>query len=107
MERISSREDFDRLVGSGSDFLLLKHSVTCGVSRKAMEEYKKFIEGEDGFDYYYLVVQTDRGLSDYVAKVLGVKHESPQLFLFRDGDLVWHDSHYLINVEEISKHVQT
>lgn len=107
MKHIESIEQFNELVRSKKDFLLLKHSDTCGISQKAMEEYREFIEDDDDFGHYYLVVQLDRDVSDFVAKKLGVKHESPQMFLFRKGELVWHDSHYSITADEIKKHVQT
>ena len=37
-------------------------------------------------DGYYLVVQEERKLSDYIAEKTNVKHESPQAFYFIDGE---------------------
>ena len=34
---------------------------------------------------------------------LGVKHESPQLLLFNEGELVWHASHGAITEEALKK----
>lgn len=102
MKHISSEEDFLELVRSGDRFFLLKHSSTCPVSKKAFGEVEGFLDEID-FEVYYLVVQRDRGLSDFVGEYFSVKHESPQLFLIEDGLVVWHDSHFLINRDEMSR----
>ncbi len=39
-------------------------------------------------DGYYLIVQQERDLSDYIAKKTNVKHESPQAFYFVNGEMV-------------------
>jgi bacillithiol system protein YtxJ len=40
-------------------------------------------------------------LSDTVAERLGVRHESPQALLIKDGRAVWHASHWSITSEAL------
>ena len=54
-------------------------------------------------DGYYLVVQEERKLSDYIAEKTNVKHESPQAFYFIDGEATWNASHSDINVSSLAQ----
>ena len=58
---------------------------------------------ERDIDGYYLVVQEERKLSDYIAEKTNVKHESPQAFYFVDGKAVWNASHSDINVSTLAQ----
>ncbi len=49
-------------------------------------------------DGYYLIVQQERDLSDYIAKKTNVKHESPQAFYFVNGEMVWNRDHGWISM---------
>lgn len=53
-------------------------------------------------DGYYLIVQQERDLSDYIAKT-NVKHESPQAFYFVNGEMVWNRDHGDINVSSLAQ----
>ena len=53
-------------------------------------------------DGYYLVVQEERKLSDYIAEKTNVKHES-QAFYFIDGEATWNASHSDINVSSLAQ----
>lgn len=44
-----------------------------------------------------LVVQESRDLSALVARETGVRHESPQVILFRGGEVAWSASHGAID----------
>jgi thioredoxin 1 len=52
-----------------------------------------------------ITVQTHRPVSDAVAKLLGVRHETPQAILLRDGKVVWNASHFRITATELDKAV--
>lgn len=74
--------------------LIFKHSAYCGLSGVAFDELQTHLAGpEPGVDYWLLTVQTGRAASDAVASRLGIRHESPQAILVRDGRAVWHASH--------------
>ena len=86
--------------------LLFKHSRYCGVSCEALDELQVHIEGATpgAVSYKMVTVQTDRPVSDAVAQRLGVRHETPQAILLKDGKPVWKASHFRItatNLEEV------
>ena len=56
-----------------------------------------------------VTVQTHREVSNAVARKLGVRHETPQALLIRDGRVVWSASHFRVTataVEEAIKRSQ-
>lgn len=54
-------------------------------------------------DGYYLIVQEERELSNYIEEKTGIKHESPQAFYFVNGEASWHESHDNITVSSLAK----
>lgn len=96
MKRLNENEAFEKEVEAGDLFLLLKHSSTCPISQAAYDEYEKFAKEHENIKTYYLIVQEDRPLSNYVAEHFRIKHESPQAILFKNSEPVWHASHWKI-----------
>jgi bacillithiol system protein YtxJ len=46
-----------------------------------------------------MVIQENRELSELIARETAVRHESPQVLLFRDGRVTWSASHGGITLE--------
>jgi bacillithiol system protein YtxJ len=84
--------------------LLFKHSFTCGVSAEALDELIAHLN-EDKVDVRYamVTVQTHREVSNAVSAKLGVRHETPQALLVRDGRVVWSASHFRVNADELTR----
>lgn len=82
--------------------LVFKHSTTCPISAAAYRQ----IEGVDG-DVNIIVVQTARGVSNELANRTGIRHESPQAIVLKDGKPVYHASHYSVTAEEINGKLRT
>jgi len=77
--------------------LLFKHSRTCGISCEALDELRAHLEaGSAAAAYRLITVQSHRHISDEAAARLGVRHETPQAILLRDGQPVWTASHFRI-----------
>ena len=84
--------------------LLFKHSESCGVSAEALDELEAHIaEGGAAVRYAVVTVQTHRELSNLVASRLGVRHETPQAILVRDGRAIWTASHVRVNAGELAR----
>jgi bacillithiol system protein YtxJ len=94
--RVSTIEDFEKVMKDTPDFLLIKHSLTCPISSSAFEEYGQFVKDNPDIQAFYLYVQEDRPLSNYIAETYGIKHESPQALYIKNGDVVWNASHWKI-----------
>lgn len=48
-----------------------------------------------------MIVQTARALSDEIAARTGVEHETPQVFILRDREVLWTASHGQIRAEAV------
>ena len=85
--------------------LLFKHSRYCGVSCEALEELQSHIDARaDGAVAYKMItVQTHRPVSDAIAQRLGLRHETPQAILLRDGKVVWNASHFRITATQLDQ----
>ncbi len=85
---------------------MFKHSLTCGTSDAAYAEFRDFAgAGADGLASRCAVVevQTAREVSDELARRTGVRHESPQALLLRDGEAIWHASHWRIRGDHLRR----
>jgi bacillithiol system protein YtxJ len=99
--KLSSIEEFKNIIDVVSDFFIVKHSLTCPISHEAFDEYEKFVQAHPELKAYYLYVQDDRALSNYIAETYLIKHESPQVIRFKEGKAVWHASHWKINYKTL------
>ncbi|MFS0575654.1 bacillithiol system redox-active protein YtxJ [Sporosarcina sp. 179-K 3D1 HS] len=82
---------------------IMKHSSTCPISATAFQAFRAV---ETDVPKQYLVVQQSRALSNEIEAELGIRHESPQLFLLKDGGAVWNASHYDISESKIKQALQ-
>jgi bacillithiol system protein YtxJ len=85
--------------------VLLKHGATCPISAHARDEVAAFIGAHPEIPVYGLEVTGNRDLSSAVAMRLGVTHESPQIFILRDGKVAWSAAHYDITRRGLEDHL--
>jgi bacillithiol system protein YtxJ len=81
--------------------LIFKHSTQCPVSAQAYEEFTGFVEGFRDLSCGAVLVIENRKLSNAIAERFGVRHESPQALLVKDGRVVWHASHWSITYDSL------
>jgi len=100
--RIQDQQSLDRLFAESKlrPILLFKHSNACGISSRAYREMEKLD------DVNLLEVQSARELSREVAAITGVRHETPQVIVLKDGKAVWNASHYDVNARSVSEALQ-
>ncbi|HUG40199.1 MAG TPA: bacillithiol system redox-active protein YtxJ [Longimicrobiales bacterium] len=73
--------------------VLYKHSPLCGLSAVAAREVRSFLEGSPGTPVYLVDVIRERRLARGLGERLGIRHESPQAIVLRDGVAIWSASH--------------
>lgn len=90
--------------------VIFKHSETCGVSARAYSEMLKLaaqvasLSSERGnVSIGIVAIQTARNVSDEIEVRTGVEHESPQVFVMMNGQVVWSASHGAIRVEAVEQ----
>lgn len=95
---VDTMEVLERLVAESHSrpVILFKHSLTCGISSGVYREVSRVAA-----DINLIIIQTHRDLSNAIAQLTGVRHESPQAIVLRDGKPVYHASHYDIEADHI------
>jgi bacillithiol system protein YtxJ len=106
LTQLSDIKSLEAVIAESSDrpVLLFKHSRSCGVSCEALDELHGHIEsGPGGVSYGIITVQSHRHVSDAAAQRLGLRHETPQAILVRDGRVEWSATHFAITAETLSR----
>lgn len=86
--------------------VIFKHSTRCGISRMVKRQFEKeYNYDERKVKLYYLDLLKYRELSKRVAEDFGVFHESPQLLIIKNKNVVFHTSHSDISAEKIREYV--
>ncbi|MDQ3821320.1 MAG: bacillithiol system redox-active protein YtxJ [Acidobacteriota bacterium] len=81
--------------------ILFKHSTTCPISANAYKQMSR-VKG----DVSLVVVQRARDVSNEIESRTGVRHESPQVVLLRNGEAVWTASHFDITSDAVERAVK-
>lgn len=85
--------------------IIFKHSLTCSISSMIKNRLERAGSLPEA-DFYYLDLLTYRALSDRVAHLFGIEHESPQVLLIKDGACIYHESHYGIMMDELQQQIE-
>ena len=105
-ELSSTAEVDDAIMASNSNpQVILKHSPRCGISfmaKRNLDHMPKL----DNVGYFLIDVIRDRAVSQYLAEKLGIRHESPQAFVLKEGTVTWHGSHHRITDEVVVNSIQ-
>ena len=102
-------DDLDRVLADSAErpLLLFKHSYSCGTSAEALDELVTHLNQRDHDIRVVLVtVQTQRDVSNAVTTRLGIRHETPQALLIRDGRVVWSASHFRVTSAAIDQAIR-
>jgi bacillithiol system protein YtxJ len=83
--------------------LIFKHSTQCPVSDQAYEEFSRFLETSGEMTCGVVLVIENRDVSNAIASRLGVRHESPQAIVVRDGKQKWNASHWSITADALTE----
>ena len=102
VKQLTSVEELNGFVGQPGKHLLFKHSTTCPISAKAHQEFQSYVEENDASAAIVHVIE-DRPVSNQIAEDFGIKHESPQIFLIKDGEVKWNTSHWKITKDAIKE----
>ena len=83
--------------------IIFKHSTTCSISAAAKSKIERqwADSGLANVPIYYLDLLRFRPLSTQVAEQFGIRHESPQLLLIKDGECHYDASHMGIRLTEV------
>ena len=80
--------------------VIFKHSNRCSISSVALQRLQRANQPGE-IDFYFLDLIRYRSLSNKIAEVFKVHHESPQVLLIKHGKCIFHESHLSIDMHEI------
>jgi bacillithiol system protein YtxJ len=84
--------------------IIFKHSTRCSVSMMAKRKFElDWTIVPEGTPLYFLDLLRFRSLSNKIAGLFQVHHESPQLLLIRDGECIYETSHGEISAEDAAQ----
>jgi monothiol bacilliredoxin len=101
--RIDDRAALENLLTDSTKkpVIVFKHSNACSISARAYREMEKVD------DVNILEVQSARDVSRELANLTGVRHETPQVIVLRDGKAVWNASHFDVTAADVMKAVES
>lgn len=103
---ITSNEEIEAVLLASNERtqVVYKHSGSCSISFFAKLNIDKphLWEGKD-VNLYIIDVINNRPVSLEFAERVRIRHESPQLFIIKDGEVVWSDSHAAVNSANIKR----
>jgi bacillithiol system protein YtxJ len=105
---LETMADLDAALAGSTErpILIFKHSITCGSSEVAREEIEEVSEAIDHegwpIDLYIVRVQAARAVSNDIEARLRVRHESPQVLLISNGQVIWRATHFRVTAMAIA-----
>jgi len=102
--RIDDHAALENLLADSKEktVIVFKHSNACSISARAYREMEKF----DG-QVNILEVQSAREVSRELANLTGIRHETPQVIVLRDGKAVWNASHFDVTAGDVARAVKS
>src|SRR5690606_5168125 len=85
--------------------VIYKHSTRCSISSVVRSRLEK-LTASGNVDFYYLDLIRNRNISDKIAMVFKVRHESPQILLIKNGECVYDESHMSITAQRILENIE-
>ena len=105
---LTSIQQLDDIIQESADVpvIIFKHSTRCGISRMALNGFEKEydIDAEKARPYYLDLLE-HRDISNEIATLFHVEHQSPQLLVIKDGAVIYHTSHGDIDAGRVKEMV--
>lgn len=103
---IESEQDLEEAIKKSysGKIAIFKHSTSCFISKTVLRNFEKEIEegSEHGATLYFLDLLAHRNLSNKIAEDFGIRHESPQLIVIKNGNEINNASHQDITLSQIA-----
>ena len=104
---LNSMDQLDEIESKSEDrtVAILKHSTTCGISRMVLRTFESDydLDQDEKIDLYFLDLKAHRDISNAIAERFKVRHESPQLIVLKNREVVHHSSHQAISADKLKE----
>ena len=102
VEPLTTPDQVDQFLKDHPDAALFK-AGTCHKTQETFAHVQAHLEGRDDLPLGIIRVVEARAASNRVAELTGVAHESPQIFLFKDGKTTFDRDNWDITSESIAE----
>ena len=84
--------------------LILKHSTRCSISSMAKSRFENNWNTENkNVAIYYLDLIAYRNISNEIAEITGVEHQSPQAIVLKNKEVIYQATHSDIDAKSINE----
>lgn len=105
--KLEHLEDLDQLEALSTEkpVIVFKHSTRCSISAAALNRLERKWDAQEmkNSEIYYLDLIRYREISNEIASKFGIVHQSPQVLVIRDGQIVHEASHFGIDYQTLNK----
>ncbi|MEZ7526628.1 bacillithiol system redox-active protein YtxJ [Cloacibacterium normanense] len=102
---IKSSEDLENAIEASKlgKVVIFKHSTRCMISKTVLRNFERQIESESVVlpKFYYLDLLNHRDISNQIAQIFSVVHQSPQIVVIENSQVIHHASHDNIDLSLI------
>ena len=101
---LKKKNQLDELLESSNStpVLFFKHSTRCSISTMALNRLNQGLVWSLSCNFSYLDLLSYRSLSNEIAHISEVEHQSPQAILIYENSVLYNESHGAINANDIN-----
>ncbi len=81
--------------------VIFKHSTRCSISSMALSRFESKWQDDPSIPVFYLDLLQYRAISNEIATLFGVTHQSPQVLVIKNGTCLYDASHTGITVSGV------
>lgn len=100
---LTSLEQLEAIVNESMQqpVVIFKHSTRCSISSMALDRLERSWDNGEDLKPYYLDLIQYRDVSNQIVDKFGVMHQSPQVIILKDGQVIYDNSHMGISYQAI------
>jgi bacillithiol system protein YtxJ len=105
-EPLESVDQLDNVIKNSTlkPKVIFKHSTRCGISRMVLRQFENdFKKNDDEVTFYFLDLLNYREVSADVASKLNVVHQSPQVIILYNKEILHTESHQGIDIKKVQQ----
>lgn len=103
---LTDKDQVQQILAASNEIpqLFFKHSTRCSISSMALRRFEKSgILNDQNIQCWFLDLLENRQISAEIESLTRVVHQSPQAIVVVNGEIVYSESHGMIDADQIRK----